>query len=656
MAILWRKMACLAAIGKGKMKNVEFDSSADLINKTWLEKNMRHLYPPVCQAIYQGDAYYFEFLYDHAVGEYVKATAIGRFYFLADSESSSAAEGGLGLVTNSSHSRRKQSSSNRDTSSSHHRRRKFPVETTTSTSSPLDPKKSLATNQGTTTLQKLLSNSSQIKSSTEDQEGTSTVVTSKSTIRRKAKEWHKIIPSSLKPTKRQQQQPPPPPTETKTTTKTTKPPQQLEGASLQSQRALSELKRSYSGRTSQAEGEKEEGVSRTELIRRSSGSTRSGSRRSIESSSRVIPANWHKLPTKNSSRLSGSLLNTSNEETKAMSEPKLPSRRPPAPPTSGRRRPKSTPTRLGTRHRGVGESSLSKQQRQQQQQHDPYTLLGSSSHLSFVVEEEEASEEGELEEFLNKIMQDESIRAATQDLLQTPVGKKAIRSVKNKALGLISTFRKNHPPPIAVGSAADTTKSSASSSLEKKLGKKLSSERASRQPNKFSSSVTTTSTSDNSLETFLRQTSKVVAELEDQEPSLVELLSHVQSIASVLQKQTLLVRSLMEDGGYASSAEVEPWSDDDDNELDATIVQSYTTNGIANHIEALLDSCDKIIEKVLTRMERHKGGRNKRALNEYKKTFALEKAFIDQLRRGFLDSGKKGASSATLLSSTRKDF
>ena len=588
-------MACLASIRKGKLKFVEFDSSADLLNHVWLKKNLQNLYPPVCQAIYKGDEYYGEALYDHAVGEYVKATAIGRFYFLGDSASSSAEDrpANPSKAKDSEGSSRSQRKLGKD--SSHHRRRKRDA---TLEKKSDDANKSEAAKHAIA-FEKPITDSAQTKSDKE-QNSTINIITSKSTIQRKAKEWQKIIPASLKAAKKRQQlqqQQQRQYVEKKSTNNST----QLEGMSLQSQKSLSELKQAYSVRTNQVDPD-EPALSKTELIRRSSGSTRSGSRRSEVTASRTIPTNIHKLSaTRKTTRFNS--LNTSKEdETKSISEPRLISTRnkPPPPPT--RRRPKSTPTRLGTRG---------------SKQPDPYSLMSSSS-LSIG---EEESEEGELEEFLNKIMQDENIRAATQDLLQTPVGKKAIRSVKNRAIGFISTFR--NPPLATVQEPHDI------GSLEKKLGKKLSSEKMTQ---KFSSSATTTS--EHSLESFLRQTSKVVTVLEDKEPSLIELLSHVQSINGVLQQQTLLAKNILNDGG--GSSEIDGWSDD---EFDAISVASYTTAGISNHIEALFDSCDKIIAKALTRIEAQKGSK-KRALSEYKKTFALEKAFIDQLRRGFVDRGK----------------
>lgn len=71
-AYLWRKMACLSALKKGML---DFDE-ADRMNHRWMRQANVSLSPSVCASIRRGDRYYDALLYSHAAGEYSKATTL----------------------------------------------------------------------------------------------------------------------------------------------------------------------------------------------------------------------------------------------------------------------------------------------------------------------------------------------------------------------------------------------------------------------------------------------------------------------------------------------------------------------------------------------------------------------------------------------------
>jgi hypothetical protein len=77
LAFLWRKMAVLCSVRKGMIRSIDF-GSADRMNQKWIKGFETSLFEPVCCAIQRGDMFYEDLLFEHARGEYVKAIHIGK--------------------------------------------------------------------------------------------------------------------------------------------------------------------------------------------------------------------------------------------------------------------------------------------------------------------------------------------------------------------------------------------------------------------------------------------------------------------------------------------------------------------------------------------------------------------------------------------------
>eukprot|EP00934_Nitzschia_sp_Nitz4_P008458 Nitzschia sp. Nitz4//scaffold87_size112219//104331//107195//NITZ4_004092-RA/size112219-processed-gene-0.118-mRNA-1//1//CDS//3329559423//8448//frame0 len=80
LAFLWRKMACLVAIDEEmKPGSINFDE-ADKMGNKWMKKN-KDLSPAVCSLIKRGDNFYATLLYTHAIGAYYQASAVAPHLF-----------------------------------------------------------------------------------------------------------------------------------------------------------------------------------------------------------------------------------------------------------------------------------------------------------------------------------------------------------------------------------------------------------------------------------------------------------------------------------------------------------------------------------------------------------------------------------------------
>lgn len=78
LAYLWRKMAVLCSIRKGMIRSIDFGLADRMNNQKWIKGFETSLFEPVCGAIQRGDMFYEDLLFDHAVGEYANAMHIGK--------------------------------------------------------------------------------------------------------------------------------------------------------------------------------------------------------------------------------------------------------------------------------------------------------------------------------------------------------------------------------------------------------------------------------------------------------------------------------------------------------------------------------------------------------------------------------------------------
>lgn len=107
LAYLWRKIACLASIRKFRISDIDIDQM-DRISGKWFRQQQKEsrstLYPMVCSAVKRGDSFYKSLLYSHAVGEYQKATTMEVGHDRRDSRSRSRSKSSRDQTTSSNNS------------------------------------------------------------------------------------------------------------------------------------------------------------------------------------------------------------------------------------------------------------------------------------------------------------------------------------------------------------------------------------------------------------------------------------------------------------------------------------------------------------------------------------------------------------------------
>jgi hypothetical protein len=140
-------------------------------------------------------------------------------------------------------------------------------------------------------------------------------------------------------------------------------------------------------------------------------------------------------------------------------------------------------------------------------------------------------------------------------------------------------------------------------------------------------------TSDESIkERFLNETAEIVHSMEgNTEPSLVELVAHVQTMSGLLQRQTFRLQNKL-------SGRVVNKSDKTVGKDSSKIIREipHGTKELCREVESLFENCDDTLAKAFSRLDADDADHPKRnqALDDYRKTFSLEKTFLDKLRKG----------------------
>jgi tetratricopeptide (TPR) repeat protein len=156
-------------------------------------------------------------------------------------------------------------------------------------------------------------------------------------------------------------------------------------------------------------------------------------------------------------------------------------------------------------------------------------------------------------------------------------------------------------------------------------------------------------TSDESImESFLNETEKMTTTIlnnKEEEPSLVNLVAHVQKMSALLQRQTFRLQHKLGDAPAASST-----SEGDIQKLPAEQLPHGTVE-LCKEVERLFGNCDETLEQAFSRLDDTDGdGSNKKnagAMEDYRKTFALEQVFLNDLRKGVNDVLAQYSMSAT---------
>lgn len=136
-----------------------------------------------------------------------------------------------------------------------------------------------------------------------------------------------------------------------------------------------------------------------------------------------------------------------------------------------------------------------------------------------------------------------------------------------------------------------------------------------------------------SLEKFLSESAKVQAALDNEsisEPSLLGLLAHVQEITGLLQRQTLGLKNKLGITGMSDHGEILMNSNSKFADLESNIE-------VVSEIEMLFESCAKILNVAIIKVGEQEV--DNEAMDEYRKTFALETLFLNQLRKSFAEVG-----------------
>jgi hypothetical protein len=689
LAFLWRKMAFLASIKRGRIRNVEFDRTADLVNSPWMKKFKDHLYLPACQAIFRGDAYYVQFQYDHAVGEYVKATSIGRTCFQIEEEQSSEYPPKPPSSKSGNTERRKKNSrrKKRTTTSGKHSHSNmessFPLPTSevsktsamrsshhgsdaskttkslsleefiSESSHTLHARKQKSTNNMMGELEKLLSEDvvgGPPGRTVEEVSPTpmSTPVSlaqfniSPASLRLRNSSPKSMVPSQKRPVymevpKEVETLSNPAVHRRRSSAESTALPKLPRPADI----VYSKQRRPMSQRLSRALGFSTKTVRdgakpRSMSSVRADAEFRSEPAHVVDNSTEAIrdddkPRSMSSMLSDVTSDLGtndlfpvveGSTAATSYAKPK--SEPSLSSSTVMTPdPLDEEKRANSMPS-----------------------------LLGSPSNNS-----PEENEEGELDKFLTKVLQD---NAALLESSSSPPDrqKKRRRPMLSSPMAAASSSPNTSPGPALTTMAASSpnTPGSLKSFLEFPQSPAISLDNKSLSGlSLLSSSVATTK--ENSLERFLNETAKIAAALEENEPSLIDMLAHVQKIAGLLQKQTFFLKSALGEScdpimPLLSDQYENNNNNNNTNQLHMSSISlmvgkessSNNTIEVSKRIEALFDNCERIVAMATSRIEKQQersigGAFLNPALDEYRKTFALEKVFLDQLRQGFVEAG-----------------
>jgi hypothetical protein len=139
-----------------------------------------------------------------------------------------------------------------------------------------------------------------------------------------------------------------------------------------------------------------------------------------------------------------------------------------------------------------------------------------------------------------------------------------------------------------------------------------------------------------SLEKFLSETAKVQVALDNasiSEPSLLlGLLAHVQEITDLLQRQTLGLKNKL--GANDMSEHGEEILMD----LNSKLADLENSMEVVCEIEMLFEGCGKILNVAMIMLVGEQSVDND-AMAEHRKTFALEKLILNQLRERFAEVG-----------------
>jgi len=122
-----------------------------------------------------------------------------------------------------------------------------------------------------------------------------------------------------------------------------------------------------------------------------------------------------------------------------------------------------------------------------------------------------------------------------------------------------------------------------------------------------------------------------------EQPSLVEMVAHVQRMSALLQRQTFRLQHKLGDkpASYRTEGDIK------DRALTTpAAVLPQGTFELCKEVERLFENCDETLGQAFSRLEENTTSNGKcknDAVEEYRKTFALEQVFLNDLRKGVTD-------------------
>jgi hypothetical protein len=613
LAYLWRKMACLTSIKKGLMSAVDYDE-ADRIGNRWMKQVKESLSPSICASIRRGDRYYEALLYSLAVGEYLKATTMDGV-----------------------ESRKVKPAKNKDRSTHHKAARTTPKKT---------PRPSVdVTNE----LHMLLAGKLPKSSSSQSQAGHPEEQSKASELPQKTahstpgaspiagKYSHKRPEAELVlgTGEKEINKPPLPPL--------TKPEESASSYTEMASEMLKNLQQDVTRRELRPSSEHPK-VTETTQWPSSDSSVSESSRQCSEKpkgqTNLVVSSST--FPKKQRQHLSESSLYQAIKRSYA--EPKKPkslssvSKFISKTSKIAKRQLKRTSS-LSSKDKPKSESSFFSASARpyrttvpihiddnddDKQKSTSYLLLASPPKTPSV-----ANHRREAETFWNLAVDADSL--ASFDILDSPqkASKAAIVASQEDSIADSKLFESSSP-----AQAEKTTPRQTEEEPNEGLGKFLSSKEESNTTPLDQRSLTdqqSVMTSDDEIrQRFLSETALMANTMEETEPSLVELVAHIQTMSGLLQRQTFRLQNKLGD---------QPSNRKTDKRLGSAKkrVVPEGTKELCGEVEGLFQNCDETLAKAFARLDDGDSNNpSNQALEDYRKTFTLEKVFLEQLRRGVL--------------------
>jgi hypothetical protein len=589
LAYLWRKMACLASVNKGFLTTVDFDE-ADRMGSKWMRHSKDVVSPAVCASIRRGDRYCGSLLYTHAVGEYLKATTME------------------GMESRKSKASKKTDQSRRQTPRS-------PKKSKPSAgmseelrmllageiqAPPPTPEPSLAPSQDKRKIENKASGPHNQDADQHVEPKPYTVAAEASLLDTQAttKAGSETVPET---SHGQESGPPHPPSpETDSEPSHTgrvdemiqrlrqhealgrgRGPDQLPASDASFVSALSEASKLA---PEKPEAQKHLVVSTPKIRRKPRAS------HSEPSAVQAIKTTTHE-PKKPKSE---SYLSKIASKTSKMAR---------------RQKPKSEP------HIFVPQrSSRSVQIEDDKPKTFPYLLLGSPPATPFQLNDDAGT-------FLKVAVDAKSI--ASFNLMESP-GKKP-KSLGDSIADSVADSHfiptSQHKPPIPVtGLETSNLAAMEINGLDRFFTDKNESLAAMTPCDQPSLTEQSVMTSDEDIRRrFLSETAQLAHTMQETEPSLVELVAHIQTMSSLLQRQTFRLQNKLRNQPKTSDKHMKH-------------VKRPIPSGskeIYQEVETLFKDCDETLDKAFSRLE---GADDNHVLEDYRKTFTLEKAFLEEMR------------------------